>query len=95
MDKQVLARVLSLPKMSMPELKKLWQELYKEDAPRTHKTQLVKKLAYRLQELSYGISPDIEVRIAEHAKELFQRRRKCAKEKAFLSSPNGRHKNYP
>lgn len=71
MDNMVLARVSSLPKMSLPEIKDLWQELYQEPPPRSTKTFLVKKLAYRLQELAYGISPDIEHRIAQAAKEHF------------------------
>jgi hypothetical protein len=30
MDKMVLARVSTLPKMSLQEMKNLWQELYQE-----------------------------------------------------------------
>lgn len=55
MDKMVLARVSSLPKMSLPEIKDLWQELYREPPPRSTKPFLVKKLAYRLQELAYSV----------------------------------------
>lgn len=87
MEQQVLAKVAALPKMTTPELKKLWQEMFKEDAPRTHKTQLVKRLAYRLQELSYGVSPDIEVRIAEHAKSHFSAGGSAQKKKPSYPRP--------
>jgi len=87
MDKMVLARVSSLPKMSLQEMKDLWQELYQEPPPRSTKTFLVKKLAYRLQELAYGISPDIEARIAQAAKQHFSSGGALQKKKLSYTRP--------
>lgn len=70
-NKSVVARVSDLPKMELQEVKDLWLELYKEPPPRSPRSFLVKKLAYRLQELAYGISPDIEVRVEQAVKEHF------------------------
>ena len=71
MEKTVLARVAALPRMSLPELKVLWRDVYGEDPPRTKSTFLVRRLAYRIQELCYGVDPEIDARIAAKAKELF------------------------
>ena len=69
MEKTVLARVAALPRMSLPELKKLWRDVYGEDPPRTKSTFLVRRLAYRIQELCYGVDPAIDARIAAQAPE--------------------------
>ena len=71
MDKTVLARVAALPRMTLPELKALWRDLYREDPPRTKSAHLVRRLAYRIQELGFGADPAIEARIAARAKDLF------------------------
>lgn len=71
MKDTVLARVAALPKMSLPELKATWRDLYGEDPPRTTSAHLVRRLAYRIQELSFGVDPAIEARIAAQAKALF------------------------
>lgn len=69
MKNDVLARVSRLPKLSLPELKALWRELYETAPPRATRTFLTRRLAYRIQELAFGVDPDIERRIAAHAKE--------------------------
>lgn len=71
MDKTVLARVAALPRMTLPELKTLWRDLYQEDPPRTKSAHLVRRLAYRIQELGFGVDPAIEARITARAKDLF------------------------
>ena len=38
----------------MPELKQLWRDLYDREPPPYNKPFLVKRLAYRVQELAYG-----------------------------------------
>jgi Protein of unknown function (DUF2924) len=70
MDVTVLARVAALPKMTLPELRQLWRDVYQEDAPAANSAALARRLAYRLQELAYNIDPSIEARIAEHAREM-------------------------
>jgi hypothetical protein len=87
MDKTVLARVAALPRMSLAELKKLWRDLYGEDPPRTKSTYLVRRLAYRIQELSYGVDPMIEERIAAKAKELFNAPGRQKTRKASYAEP--------
>lgn len=50
----VLKQLSALKTMSLEELKTKWQELYGDEAPQ-YKTQfLIKKLAYRIQELYHG-----------------------------------------
>lgn len=78
-----MAQIAGLPKMETPDLKKLWQELYKEDAPRAPKTFLIRKLAYRIQELAFGGGDDVDIRIAQVAKQYYgsggtlQKKRSC------------------
>lgn len=71
MDMTGLARVAALPKMKLPELRQLWRDLYQEEPPQANSGALVRRLAYRLQELAYNVDPSIEARIAEHAREMF------------------------
>lgn len=70
MDVTVLARVAALPKMTLPELRQLWRDVYQEDPPAANSANLARRLAYRLQELAYNIDPSIEARIAQHAREM-------------------------
>lgn len=71
MYKTVLARVDALPNMPISELKTLWRDVYEEEPPTGHKSQIIRRLAYRLQELAYGIDPKIESRLEQQAKDLF------------------------
>ena len=50
----VIKRVAALPGMPIDELKKLWMDLNKTEHPPYNRVFLVKRLAYRLQELSLG-----------------------------------------
>ena len=54
MTDSVLAQIAALPAKSTPELRQLWRELYDREPPPYSKPFLVKRLAYRIQELSYG-----------------------------------------
>ncbi len=54
MSDSVLAQLAALPGKSTPELKQLWRELYDREPPPYSKPFLIKRLAYRIQELSYG-----------------------------------------
>lgn len=55
MNNNVLAQVAALPKMSAPELKKMWKEMYLTDPPPFNKPYYVKRLAYRIQEVAFGV----------------------------------------
>jgi hypothetical protein len=50
----ILKQVTALPGMSTQNLKKMWKDLFNTDPPPYNKQFLVKRLAYRLQELAYG-----------------------------------------
>jgi hypothetical protein len=54
MNDSVLAQLAALPEKTLPELKQLWRELYDREAPSGNKPFLIKRLAYRIQELAYG-----------------------------------------
>ncbi len=57
----VLARLAALKAMSVKELKAEWQVLFNAPAPNNSRTFLESRLAYRIQELSYG-GPDKQTR---------------------------------
>ena len=54
MHDSVLAQVAALPEKSMADLKQLWRELYDREPPPFNRPFLVKRLAYRIQELAFG-----------------------------------------
>ena len=54
MHNNVLAQVAGLPKLSVKELQTLWRDLFGEDPRCLQKTWLVRRLAYRLQEIAYN-----------------------------------------
>ena len=54
MQNSVLAQLAALPEKSTADLKQMWRELYDREPPPYNKPFLVKRLAYRLQELAYG-----------------------------------------
>ncbi len=54
MTNSVLAQLAALPGKSTVELKQLWRELYDREPPSFNRDFLVKRLAYRIQELAYG-----------------------------------------
>src|SRR6266511_593349 len=54
MNNSVLAQIVALPEKSTPELKQLWRDLYDREPPPYNKPFLIKRLAYRIQELAYG-----------------------------------------
>jgi len=54
MSESVLAQLAALPGKSTAELKALWVELYDREPPTFNRDYLVKRLAYRIQELAYG-----------------------------------------
>lgn len=54
MTDPTLPRVTALLKAPTADLKRLYHELYGKDGPPYNRAYLVKRLAYRLQELCYG-----------------------------------------
>ena len=57
----ILARLAALKAMSVNELKTEWQALYDAPAPNNSRNFLEGRLAYRIQELTYG-GPDKQTR---------------------------------
>ncbi|MBF0160419.1 MAG: DUF2924 domain-containing protein [Magnetococcales bacterium] len=53
----VIRRVAALPGLSTEELRKMWKELCQSEPPAHNKAFLVKRLAYRIQELAHGGVP--------------------------------------
>ena len=60
-DKTVLARLAALKAMSVKDLKAEWEKLIGSAAPNNSRTFLEIRIAYRIQELTYG-GPDRETR---------------------------------
>lgn len=57
----ILARLAALKAMSVKELKAEWKTLFDAPAPNNSRTFLENRLAYRIQELTYG-GPDKQTR---------------------------------
>ena len=57
MTDNVLAQLAALAGKTTPELKQLWRDLFDRGAPPYNKPFLIKRLAYRIQELAYGGLP--------------------------------------
>ena len=57
LDRTVLSRLAALKAMSVKELKAEWDKLIGTSAPNNSRAFLELRIAYRLQELSYG-GPD-------------------------------------
>jgi hypothetical protein len=69
MENSVLAQLAALPSKTTPELKQLWRDLYDREPPPYSKPFLVKRLAYRIQELAYGgLSARAEAKLKELTK---------------------------
>jgi hypothetical protein len=70
MENSVLAQLAALPSKTTPELKQLWRDLYDCEPPPYNKPFLVKRLAYRVQELAYGgLSARAEAKLKELVEE--------------------------
>ena len=61
LDQTVLSRLAALKAMSVKELKAEWEKLIGTSAPNNSRAYLAMRIAYRLQELTYG-GPDRETR---------------------------------
>lgn len=66
MADSVLKQVTSLPKLSFNELKALYLSLYGTEPPAYNRDLIIKRLAYRLQEIAYGgLSERVHQRLDE------------------------------
>jgi hypothetical protein len=54
MSRSTLAQIAELDRLSMADLQKRWRDLIGTDPPRYNRGFLVRRLAYRIQELAYG-----------------------------------------
>jgi Protein of unknown function (DUF2924) len=60
----VLKQIAGLPKLSQDELKALWREYFGVEPPAYRRGFLIRGLAHRLQELTYGgLKPAYQVRL--------------------------------
>jgi hypothetical protein len=79
MAKNVVAQVAELNRMGMPQLKERWKALFDTEAPARNRAHMVKRLAYRIQELAYGGLPEQTVaqlrEIADEHEKASNRRR--------------------
>jgi hypothetical protein len=51
---RILGQLAELPTLTYPQLKERWKALFGGEAPTFNKPYLVKRLAYRIQEMHYG-----------------------------------------
>lgn len=58
MNESVINQLAALPDMSVAELKKIWGNLFETPPQNNNKDFLVRKIAWRIQELAYGGLPD-------------------------------------
>jgi hypothetical protein len=66
----VLRQIAALDTMPTPDLKARWRELYGKEPPGFNRQFLIKRLAYRIQELAYGgLRPETRDRLAGVLKE--------------------------
>ncbi len=65
MDTTVLQQIDALNRMSMAELRKRWSDLFGAEPGQWGRPYLVRRLAYRIQELAYGgLSPGAKRRLS-------------------------------
>jgi len=68
----VLARLAALKTMPTPELKQQWRDLFDSEPPPYNRRFLESRLAYRIQELTYGgLKPETVERLEALGEELF------------------------
>jgi hypothetical protein len=54
MDTSLLSQLAALPEMEATEMKALWKRLYQKPPPPFKRSNYIKRLAYRIQELAHG-----------------------------------------
>jgi hypothetical protein len=70
MSQSVLKQIAQLGRLSLPQLEERWRSLFGKAPPAYHRRFLIKRLAYRIQELVYGgLSEEAKARMADIAQE--------------------------
>jgi len=70
-DDNVLARIAALKATPVDELRRQWQQLFDTPPPRYNRRFLESRLAYRLQELTYGgLKPETVRRLEQLSEQL-------------------------
>jgi hypothetical protein len=70
MSTKTLRQIAELETLQVPELKARWRKLFGAEPPTHQRRFLIKRLAYRLQELTHGgLSDDTRRRAAEVVRE--------------------------
>ncbi len=68
MDQSILNEIARLPKLPHAELKERWRDLFGAEPKVTERRYLIRRLAYRIQELRYGgLSEATRARLREIA----------------------------
>ena len=63
----VLRQITDLQTLSFEELKERWREFYGTEPPRHNRVHLIKRLAYRIQELACGgVSEVVRAKLRDH-----------------------------
>lgn len=57
-NESVINQLAALPDMSIPDLKAMWGNLFEAPPQSSNKDFLIRKIAWRIQELAYGGLPD-------------------------------------
>ncbi|MBD0392073.1 DUF2924 domain-containing protein [Wolbachia endosymbiont of Pentalonia nigronervosa] len=71
MSRSTEQEVLSLTSKSLPEIKKIWRQLFESEAPPYCRKYLIPRIAYRLQEVKYGkLSGKVEKRVDQLADQM-------------------------
>jgi len=91
MEKTVLKQLTELPSLPFPALKARWRSLYGTEPPAYKREHMVRRLAYRIQELAYGGLADETKAALEQIAEDDERQRQAgpAKKKATTSLVRG------
>lgn len=72
MSEKVLARLAALKTTPTPALKQQWRDLFESEPPPYNRRYLESRLAYRIQELSYGgLKPETIERLEALGEELY------------------------
>ncbi len=81
MTTAIITQVAELPTLPTPKLKAMWRELTGTEPPPYNRTFLVKRLAYRIQELAFGgLSVQAERRLDDLVDELDGKKKPKAKD---------------
>jgi hypothetical protein len=82
MEQTVLQQLMELQEMQYPALKEKWRSLYGTEPPAYKREHMVRRLAYRIQELVYGgLSEETKAQLEQIAEE-DERQRRGAKAQA-------------